>query len=84
MKIQNISGITPAQLQAIRNYALNVLGVSVELIRGTWPCCKYRYMLHVDSKQRFYAAWELEKVLSEIFGAAEYFWDDTFLCELKK
>lgn len=83
MKILSPSSITPAQIGALQNYALNVLGVSVERIDNTWDCCKYKYRVFVKV-HKFYASWHLVPVLNAIFGGATYFWDDCYLCGLKE
>lgn len=83
MKILS-SSITPAQVQALQNFAMNVLGVSLKRIDNTWPCCNYKYRVYFEAKEGFYGSWNLIPVLEAIFGNAIYFWDDCYLCGLKE
>ena len=59
--------------------------MNITEIVPTWSCSQYKFMVRVkdygfDMKRHLY----IIETLKKWFGAAEYFWDDCYLCELKK
>lgn len=58
--------------------------VNVRLIDNTWSCCKYVYRVFIECNEASCVHYdEIKERLEEWFGAAEYFWNDVWLCELK-
>lgn len=59
--------------------------LNIENIEPAWTSCKYKLMVRVkdygfDMKRHLY----ITETLQKWFGAAEYFWNNCYLCELKK
>lgn len=57
--------------------------VTITKIDSTWDTCKYLYRVFIESEYFNFHYDEIREKLTEYFGAAEYFWNNMWLCELK-
>jgi len=55
--------------------------INVVHIDETWDICRYKYRVFVKDAHTNHKY--ILETLRKWFGAAEYFWDDMFLCGLK-
>lgn len=56
--------------------------INVKQISPTWATCNYKFAVTLED----YAVSDFSYILSTLkkwFGDAEYFWDNTFLCDKK-
>ncbi len=57
--------------------------MNVTEIVPSWSCCRYKFMVRVK-EYSFSKSNYVVETLKKWFGDAEYFWDNCYLCELKK
>lgn len=58
------------------------MGINVLAIAPAWSCCTYKLQVWVKDAHTNHEY--ILDTLRKWFGTAEYFWDDCFLCDLKK
>lgn len=56
--------------------------ICVTNISPAWACCAYNLIVSVEDCDLSKHSYILD-TLRKWFGSAEYFWDNSFLCDLK-